>query len=370
MTQVLNTLDGLIQQSAELDEGKRDFRVPSNSLFFAETRELVLDGVPLPHDDADWQTMNDPLKIAGLLTDNARNQLYDKLATAAFGKGRTTSIPTAFLGVLPNGLFADTMNWMLSKSGGEWLVRFGFDQVPFVRAVLDSGYPRTYNTDILQQVHRVLLAKEGLDGFFLDRPFVNADDMFVRGWWDGKGTGNYRVGFIVTNGETGMRRTSLLPMAQRTSCENSVTVSNLSFITGNKGVGMDAVHRKGITAASIMISMYANMTDVLGASAKLINDMIAAEEVRLPSFAQILKGLSVEYDWDDKDEDRFLTGTEGKETVGGVVNGLTWLAQAKDGGAETLRYQQAGGDFIYTHGGLVQRLIDQGRTGKKIKERV
>lgn len=373
MTQIVTTLDQLVEQSTRYDEEKQDFRIQAQRLFFDGDANLIVDEKPMPRDrDEYFVNRADPIKMVGQLDDNARNQLYDKLAPTIFGKGSTRSLQTELLEKLTPENFAAVMNQFLAKSDGLWMVRMDGNRV---RAVLDGHYPRTWNTKMLEAIIEVLDSEDRLGGgFTLDRPYVTADDLHLRGWWDqdDRGSGNFRVGFYFGNGEIGNRKTVALPMIQRHSCQNSIIATDISVLTDDKA-GVEFTHSGRLTADAIMIGVLSQMPIILGASAVLIDRMMKAEAEALPSFTQILDGLAIQYGWNAMQKDLFSVGTEGERTVGAVVNGLTYLAQhAGFSEDKVVAYQMDAGDFLTNpdRKSVTDRLIAQAVAGKKIRERV
>lgn len=365
---VAPTLDEMIEKSTALDANKQDFRIQAQKLFFDGEGNLIIDEKPMPteHDEY-FVNRNEAISVSGALDDNARNQLYDKLAPTVFGRSSTRSLQTELLDKLTPDNFAAVMNQFLAKSDGQWMVRTEGSRV---RAILDGYYPRTWNTRMLEAIAEVLESEDRLGGgFTLDKPWVSADDLYLRGWWDESGKGNYRAGFFFGNGEVGNRKTSALPMVQRHSCTNSIIATDISVLTGEKA-GVELTHSGRLSGRAIMIGVLSQMPVILGASAILMDRMILAEGEHLPNFTQILDGLAVEYGWNAMQKDLFSVGTEGERTVAAVVNGLTYLAQHAGFGQEKMTaYQMDAGTFLASPNrtDVVRRWVTQGETGKKVR---
>jgi alpha-mannosidase len=63
----------------------------------------------------------------------------------------------------------------------------------------------------------------------------DSDEFVLRLWWDGAGTGNYRIGAAFGNSETGTRTFMGVPLIRRTSCANSIVVTDVSALTSTLG---------------------------------------------------------------------------------------------------------------------------------------
>ena len=370
----IDYLDSLTDRSAQLDEQKADYRVRACDLTLNPNNgHLVLAANPLPYDDSEISRFG---RIGAVrqtreleLTDTATLQLHSKLGQAHFGRGSNKTLPTEYLGKFPNDLYASILNWTLGKSDGAWKIRACEDSC---RAVLDSGYPRIWNTEVLRQLRRAL--DKGLEGDYstsglnAQRSFVSADELFIRLWWQGSGTGNYRIGIAIGNGEIGNRTFSGYPCVQRHSCENSIMTTQISTLTGQES-SFRLVHYRGASANAMMIQFYAALPGLIGASAVLINRMIEAEAIALPNFHQILNGLAVEHGWKPDLLDRVQEGTEGQRTLAGVVNGISFAAHEYASLTEPERasMELLSGDYLFAKPQDWTRLARQGEERKRIR---
>ncbi len=362
--------ESLIATSTGFDQHKADFRLAARDLRFDSQANLVVLAPPLPYDDGTYaqQRMRflskPPEEHSVGLTDHAVTQLHDKLGPAHYGKGSNKSLPTEYLAKLPPSMRADILNWTLERSASTWKVRLYEDTC---RAVLDGDYPRVWNSEVLRQLERVLRDRSGLDGLQVDRPFLSPDEFFLRLWWDGAGTGNYRIGATFGNSETGTRTFMGVPMIRRTSCANSIVVTEVSALTGQKA-GFQMVHYRGASAEAMMTQFYAQLPALLNASAALINRMIAAESVAIPDFRQVLDGLMIEHGWKKDFLEVVDVGTEGQRTLAGLVNGITYAAHAHRDTAnpQSLELEALGGHYLLANPTVFQRLAVQG-SGKRVR---
>lgn len=364
----------LIDRSEAFDRTKTDFRLKARDVSMNSDGKLVIVAPELPYDDATYAknriTFDAKEKVERVvsLSDAARVQMYAKLGPAHFGKGSNKALPGEYLKFLPPHMQSDILNWTMEKSEGTWKLRTDGDTC---RAIVDGGYPRIWNTEVLRQLSRVLNERNGLDGLHFERPYVTADDFAVRLWWDGAGTGNYRVGAQFGNNEVGGGSFVGRPMIQRGSCKNSIVVSDFSAITGRRA-GFEMTHYVGASAEAMMTQFYAQLPALMNASATLINRMIAAESIMLPDFRMIIDGLRAEHGWDAGFTDLVDQGTEGQRTVAGVVNGVTYAAHMDRNLSDSasLELEVMGGSFLTAKPAEFVRLAAVGAKAQKSVHRL
>lgn len=361
----------LIASSERYDQLKTDFRIAARDLSFDPQGKLVVKAPALPYDDGTYlqqrmRMANRPAEehLVGL-SEHAISQLHDKLGPAHYGKGSNRTLPTEYLGKFPPAMRADILNWTLERSPSIWKVRLYEDTC---RAVLDGDYPRVWNTDILRQLSRVLQDRNGFEGLHVDRPYLTPDEFFLRLWWSGAGTGNYRIGAAFGNSETGTRTFMGVPMIRRTSCANSIMVTDISALTGQKA-GFQMVHYRGASAEAMMTQFYAQLPALLNASAVLINKMIEAESVLIPDFRQVLDGLMVEHGWKKDFLEVVDEGTEGQRTLAGLVNGITYAAHVHTDttNPQALELEALGGRYLLANSAVFQRLAVQGGNKPRLR---
>ena len=368
---ISETFASLIATSTRYDQSKTDFRVAARDLHFDPDAHLVVLAPPLPYDDGTFARerlrflSKPPVGCVAAMTDHATAQLYDKLGPAHYGKGSAKSLPSDYLSKFPAERRADILNWTLARSPARWKVRLYEDTC---RAVLDGDYPRVWNSEVLRQLERVLRDRSGLDGLQLDRPFVSPDECFLRLWWDGAGTGNYRIGALFGNSEIGTRKFTGVPMIRRTSCANSIVVGDVSALTGQKA-GFQLVHYRGASAEAMMTQFYAQLPALLNASAALINKMIEAEDVLIPDFRQVLDGLMIEHGWKKDFLEVVDAGTEGQRTLAGLVNGITYAAHvhADTSNPAALELETLAGNYLLAAPVVFRHLAEQGGRGKRVR---
>lgn len=369
----VETIDTLIDRSDRYDEGKKDYRLATSDSFFDEGFHLIVDSRPLLYDDneetrraVNWRNRDDEggEKRVLRLTDNALSQMYQKLGKVHYGRGSNKALPSEYLSRFPNSERAQVLNWTMAKGGNNrWLVRAFEDTC---RAVLDSSYPRVWNTELLRQVRRVLLDKGGLEQVEVIRPYLDPDQLHLKFWFPDTGTNVLKVGAVIRNGETGNSRLEAMPMVHRTSCTNSIVIGTDAY--GNRN-GMSITHYPGASTSALMSQFYANLPAVMNASADLINRLIEAEEVAMPNFREIIDGLAIEHGWDYRFKNAVDEGSEGQRTLGGLVAGVTYAAHAvRDlAPAQVLDVEIIGGNLLYAPQREFARLIRQANEGKRVR---
>lgn len=362
-----NTIDRLIDRSTADDSKKRDYRVEAAELFFDEAFNLIVDAAELPYDDYMARRAfgsEERSKHSLSVTENALNQLYDKLGRIHFGRGSTKRLPSDYLAAFPREQHAQIMNWTLERAQrSKWMVR---TYETSARAVLDAYYPRVWNSEILRQVRRLILEKSENERSELIRPYLSPDHLDLKIWFPDSGTEVKKIGALIRNDETGRGRFELIPMIQVTTCTNSIIVNRTK--DGYEG-GFSITHYAGASAEALMIQFYAQLPRCLNASARLINRMIEAEGEALPNFRTILDGLAVEHGWKRPMLEKIDEGAEGHRTVAGLVEGITYAAHAyheiTDG--ERVEVEMIGGNLLYAKPKEFERLARQGEAGKRVR---
>ncbi len=98
---------------------------------------------------------------------------------------------------------ADILNWTLERSTSTWKVRLYEDSC---RARAGRRLPaRLEHARCCASSTGCCATAVGWRGWQVDRPYLSPDEFFLRLWWSGAGTGNYRIGATFGNSETGTR---------------------------------------------------------------------------------------------------------------------------------------------------------------------
>jgi hypothetical protein len=149
--------------------------------------------------------------------------------------------------------------------------------------------------------------------------------------------GNFGVGVRVGTGETGKNKVYTYPYIQRTSCTNSI-------VWKEEGAWDHAHTGEGRV---LKVSFLASLIEALAGSENLLEKFLEAEIKKLKSFDQILDEMTERHNWTKEVHDNILKGTEGNETVGGMVNGLSFAAQRVENPDESENLEELAGEFLY-----------------------
>jgi hypothetical protein len=378
--QQIETLDRLIEKSQGFDDRKTDYRANANKLSFDDSMNLIVEEKPEyingTGNGERIVTSSDKRLDCLALSDNARGQLYAKLGAAHYGRGSNKTLPTEYLDRFDPEMRSSILNWTLKKSFGWWLIR-GYDTptnsegdgATTCRAILDGNYPRLSNTELMRNTRDALAEKKDMFADYrLVRPVVTPDSLSLRIIWNDSGEGNYRVGAILCNDETGQGRFEFMPLVQRTSCENSIIIGQNAE---GKPAGVSIHHYSHASAASLMVQYALAMSDVLKAGAPFVNRMIEAEAQNLENFRTLLKGLIVEQGWEKRNdiEEALDAGAEGSRTLAGLVNAVTYAAHVIPSFDENerVKLEMLGGQILNADSRWFAKMLRQGQEGKKVK---
>lgn len=343
----MNTIDQLIAKSEKHDELKHDHVVPLSAVSFDEAARVVLEektpfGGTAP--------MN--------LTNYALCQAFTKLSCAVYPAGSSKTLPADYLTRIPRDLLATILNRHVSdltaKSAARrdrgWTVR-GYGDT--ARAILDGRYPtKPGNTEILRMVQETLEADggAGFGGVTLIRSEVTPDNLYLKAVFAkvNTGDGEYGLGVCIVNGEIGNRNLVFEPLIQRGVCTNTTVVDADGFSVrqihaGNHWAEMKTILRVAINRA-------------LRISGELVNRLLAADAEQIPTFAEVLSGIKADQGWDDATFKTVVTGTEGRETRAGIVNGITYAAHKLHGDDPEAMHEmeRLGGAMLVAPGSLFE----------------
>lgn len=307
----------------------------------------------------------------GFLTKHAREQAYDKLAKAYKLDGKTLSSlksphMEAIAEVEPD-LFAINMNRAIARmpEKSTWTVRTFENEV---RAVLSKDYLIIDNDEMLGMLNDILTTQQAVHRIST-RSFINPDNMSVdvlfKDIYTGKGDGNggFSLGVRVMNGETGKWKGGVYPIIKRHSCDNSIT-------TDNRDLCYEFRHSGQNTAAAKRVLIAEAIGRILPFAAELVNGLIEAEEQQLPRFNDIVEGLSIKYGWGESITHTVFAGSEGKQSVAGIVNGLTFAAhKGTDNPEKRVEMETAGGNILFDTKAAVREALGMFETRQAREDR-
>jgi len=334
-------LDELINTSCEFDELKRDYGpVPAREMvqFDDVTAELVL-----PPDL--MSTMSGESEVRMLPTDWAfKNQICQKLGVACW-PGENKSLPGEYLLQCPSSMRARQLNHWVKRlpdnqngTAKEWFVR-GYDDGSTCRAVLSNRFSVVDVTETLGWVKQALDSKGNGLTPVIHNPIVTPDILHLRVLFKDVNDGGYAVGGYFTTGEIGNRRIGAYPLIQRHSCTNSIVIPKDEFSWEHNHTGSRAVLRSLFMGA---------IFEVLKGAAEGLDLLLRAEEQEIPDFADYIDSLAEEYSFTTETRDEILIGSEGHESLFGVVQGISHAANRMDDPTEAADMQLMAGAVLVT----------------------
>lgn len=305
------TMLQMLDDSTKFDTEKQDFSSRENTFRFDDNCKL--------------EATHKVMRVAQggySLTKHAFTQMASKLGQVAFPR-TSKSLPTDALMAWQNLFPAETaalLNKHLEKRSDMFLRTYGTS----ARAVLSTQYVDFPNTRLLQMVNDALpLAEKSLGqmgNVQMGKSFctVTPDYLHARITLTNVMTdeGEYGLGVYIGNDEVGNGRLRVLPGVQRFSCQNSMVF--------DYDTGLSLVHRglnslnANLVAASILNSFKIGMEN--------LNVLLKAREIGIPDMSGEIEKLAKQYNWSVGIKNSVIMGTEGKENLFGLVNGLTFAA--------------------------------------------
>lgn len=318
-------LTQLAEAALEHDRGKHDLIVAAKELnFLTVESSMMLPGVLLPDG------------TSKIIEPWGLQQLCAKLGPVVFGKGSGKSLPYDYFSAVSSDLACHNLETHCQRSDARWMLRCHGERL---RAVLDSKFPGGQVDGMFENRAYLEILRSFVDeneqATLLTSSHIDRDDLHLRIIWKSVNTpqdGIYGLGVYIGNSEVGRRKLQVLPLIQRTKCTNS--------IVGVAGDSLQLAHRGNYAAMRVMFK--AAISSVLEGSAELLARMLKAEEQKIENFADTLAKLAKDYGWTAAVHDQVLIGSEGKETLAGIVNGMTYAAQKLDPNAQAELEQAAG----------------------------
>jgi len=338
----MNTkIRSMIEVSKEHDSMKADYKGKATSFWFNE--QSAITG---KQSGALFGRVQVQEEIPAMLpTDWAYRQLYARLGPIVFGKGSTKSLPFDYLSALPSGVRASLLNEHLGKyKTGQMLVRGYSDQC---RAILSGQYTEISNTELLQIVGKIM-EEADMPSEVVNYSSVTPDTMNTRVIWqnvetnnpDGGGNREWGIGVALRNNEIGGGYTWVQPLIKRHSCNNSISVNLEKF-------SLRLMH-KGGSSIGKMVQIKTAMQEALPFAAQLLERMIEADAQEVPNFSEVLRGLAIIHHWDDKTSLEVAKGTENRDTLAGIVNGITFAAHKIEDPDARMEMEITGGNLLLT----------------------
>lgn len=358
----LKELDKLIAASEKFDKKKVDLEGAPSALSVMPSGKLVFDQVT----NFMGQTALD--RTSGLrLETNALRQLLGRLSPPFFGKGTGTTMDSAdwetMLKKYPK-YFAAIVNDLLPQVESKGLLVRTHDKA--IRAILTDKYGIVDNTQVLDAVRKVLaqtaselealkIVTSTVDRDRLDLRVVfaepkqqNPNDPSAQGITrrgDGNMLNPYGYGVAVTNEETGRGGMALQALIWRSSCTNSIRVRT-----------PETINLRHIGQTEVLLGrLTQSFADVLPIAADALNRVYAVSNKALPNLTDVLSGLAKQYNWGDETAKQILIGTEGQETVMGLVNGVSYAATKLEDNTERADMELQAGTILTAPDSLFAR---------------
>jgi hypothetical protein len=318
----------LVERSKKFDEGKSDYGPAPVKGNFMMSSFGDLDTGPTLVDGGGTKPM----------TEHAFRQMCGRLGTVAW-PGRSRSLPATYLLTCPAYLRADNINHWIGEtpSDTEWFIR-EYDGT--IRAVLTNRYSVVDITETLEWIDEALKSG-GQDSVELVQTTVSPDVMHVKVLFQnievkGNGDAPYAIGGYFTNGEIGNRRMGAYPLVQRHACTNSIIIPDDRF-------SWDHIH----TGSRMLMKrlFIDSIFGVLEGAVEALDRLLMAQEP-MPSFKQHLDDLVSDKGWSLEQRDSILLGTEGYESLFGLVQGVSAMANTIDDPDERADIQLAAGKVL------------------------
>lgn len=366
----LKALDSLIAVSAKFDKKKVDLEGAPKALSVSKAGKFTFE-----QEDNFFGTKA-TVRNSGLsIESHALSQLLGRVSVPYFGKGTNTGMDRmdweTMLHKYPQ-YFAAIMNDLLPQIESKGLLIR--TEAKNIRAILTDRYGIVDNTQVLNAVREILVAtgdqmpdltvvKSSVDRDRLDmrivfkNPKITNPEIAPQGETRRGDIGNrpYGFGVYVGNEETGRGSASVKTLVQRHGCENSVIIDSKENIT---------VRHLGETQVLIG-RLQQSFADILPVGAQVMNRIYEVTNKALPNLAEVLNGLSKSYGWDDDAQSQILIGTEGQETVMGLVNGVSFAASKIEDSAKRVEMEIQAGAILVAPDSLFARAVQQSANARR-----
>jgi hypothetical protein len=368
----LKELDKLIDVSAKHDKRKVDLEGAPVSLsvtnggkfVFTETVNFMGQQAATRHSGLEMET-------------HALRQMLSRLSNPFFGKGSGATMDSLDWETMLNKYprqFAAIVNDLLPQVESKGLlVR---TQGKSVRAVLTDKYGIVDNTAVLQTVRGIVgeaskdlkdlkvvnssIGRDRLDLriVFAEPRDINPETLPQGGTRRGdlRSAGQpYGYGVFVTNEETGQGGLSVKPMVWRGACTNSIIINH------EKAMNLRHIGQTEVLLGRLSVAF----ADALPVAAETLNRVYAASNKALPNLADVVSGLAKQNGWADDVVSRVLMGTEGQETVLGLVNGVSFAASKLETSVDRVEMEMQAGAILTAPDSLFARAAQVAISSRK-----
>lgn len=319
-------IEHLVRESEGYDQWKTDYGPASVQHNFRMDEHGRLDIAP----DLAGETKSKDI------TTHAFRQMCDKLGTVAH-PGSSRALPATYLLACPPGLRQENVNHWIRKTESQWFARLYKNNV---RAILSDRYSSIGITEVLKWVDEALQSSDH-DSIELVKPVVTPDVLHLRVLFanvnvNGGEDAPYAVGGYFTNGEIGNRKMGVYPLVQRHSCTNSIIVPSGDFSWDHIHVGRRQLLRR--TFIDSIFYVLEGAVDAL--------DRLLGAQSKMDDFTGRLDDLVERKGWTIEMRDRILIGSEGHESLFGLVQGVSAMANTVDDPDEQADLQIEAGKLL------------------------
>ncbi len=360
----LKELDKLVAASEKFDKKKVDLEGAPSALSVSKAGKFTF------NNETNFFGKSAIERVAGLsIEQNALGQLLGRVSVPYFGKGTNTGMDRmdweTMLKKYPQ-YFAAIMNDLLPQIESKGLlVR---TEAKNIRAILTDRYGIVDNTQVLNAVREILVAtgdqmpdlqvvnssvnRDRLDmRIVFKNPKITNPEIAPQGETRRGDIGNrpYGFGVYVGNEETGRGGLSVKALAQRHGCTNSIIIES-----------KENIQLRHLGETQVLLGrLQQSFADILPIGADILNRIYAVTNKALPNLTDVLNGLSKTYGWDDDVQNQILIGTEGQETVMGLVNGVSFAASKIEDSAKRVEMETQAGAILTANDSLFYRAAQQ-----------
>jgi hypothetical protein len=287
------TLQEIAETSREMDTHKQDYIANSKDINFDDVTARLrvpptLFGEVIPLELTDW----------------ALSQFCTK----------TGVLPAPYMQRCPSWLQAVNLNHWGHGMAKDLMIR-GYDDT--CRAVLSAQYSPIWNTVVLEKAADIMGDIPYYESHYLDQNTFHGKFTVANRDLGDDNPGGFGAGFYLGNGETGNRAVRVAPYMQRNACQNSVVFLDW---------GIEIRHYR-TTPAFIFGAIKETIGKAIGLSMQAIERFVEAENTAIPDVANVLDDLAQKYNLSLPIKEAMIFGTEGKATLAGIINGISFAAQ-------------------------------------------
>lgn len=306
-------LDQLIEKSMAHDEHKTDFGPAS-----AKTEHVF-------NPDGNLIVSQNLLMDSNVLlhpTDWAMKQVCARLGATCW-PGSKRTLPFNYIMACPPGLRARQLNHWLNETPQDrkWFVRAYDDQA---RAVLTNRYTPVDVTDVLKWVAEAIDSSPGTTVTF-EKSHVGPDSLHLKvihKTVDTRDDGDWGTGAYIGTGEIGNYRIRVIPLAQRSSCVNSIYWPHTDWTLAIAHVGHTVVLKTRVIAA---------IFSAFEGAAHALEQALKSRNLSAPKdFEDYIDDICARMGWSVHDNKAILMGSENDDSLFGVAMGISAAAKRTD----------------------------------------